>query len=68
MFTQKEIPKSKFSDIEIEGNHLWVTVGKHEVCIKKSDEGTIVDIFRKRRRKQDDLSDPVTSTYAFDNE
>ena len=57
-----------FKNLEVEDDSLWVVCGVHEVHIKRTDEGTVVDIFAKRKRKTDDFGDVLASTYAFDND
>jgi hypothetical protein len=56
-----------FKNMEIEDNVMYIDVGKHTVLIKKEDEGTVVDVFRKPKKNQA-LGEPITSTWALDNE
>ncbi len=52
--------KNGDSDYTLKHQSAWITVGNLSVYINRTDEGVVVDIFKKER----ETDDPITGTYA----
>jgi hypothetical protein len=61
----EDTPDGEDFTANIEKNEsVWLTVGKHSLYIKRTDEGVVVDIFMVGSEDEE----AITSTYAFDHE
>lgn len=53
-------------NIEKDSKYLWVQSKGLHIYVHETDEGVVVDIFKKA--KKGGFGDPIASTYAFWNE
>jgi len=51
------------NEFRLEKDNMWVTVGSISVCIRKTDEGAVVDMYRKGEEDLDKAQ--LASCYAF---
>ena len=54
------------TDYTLNENHycVWITVENISVCVKRTDEGVVVDLYPK----EGEHDETIATTYAFDNE
>lgn len=52
------------TDFTLVQDSAWITVKGFSVYLKKTDEGVVVDIYKR----DGECDDPVASTYAYDGE
>ena len=56
-----------FKNIEIDDDLMYINVKNKTILIKAEEEGIVVDIFQKPKKK-DFLGEPITSTWCLYSE
>lgn len=61
---QKGENEFELTGLDAENENCWLTIGKASVCLHKSDEGLVIDVYRLN---QED-GESIAGTYVFDSE